>query len=73
MLLALAAVTYAQSDLDKINIEQVLGNERILSNHINCLLDKGPCTQTGRDLKCKYQALCDAFQQDYFGFNRTDF
>jgi hypothetical protein len=54
MLCALAAVTYAQSDLDKINIDQVLGNERILSNHINCLLDKGPCTQTGRDLKCKY-------------------
>ncbi|XP_058452973.1 ejaculatory bulb-specific protein 3-like [Malaya genurostris] len=36
---------------DNVNVDQVLGNDRILSNYLKCLLDKGPCTQEGRELK----------------------
>jgi hypothetical protein len=55
MLFALSAVAYAQkkSGIDNIDVDQVLKNDRILSNYIKCLLDKGPCTQEGRDLKSK--------------------
>lgn len=36
---------------DNVNIETVLSNERVLSNYIKCLLDKGACTREGRELK----------------------
>ncbi|XP_055546286.1 ejaculatory bulb-specific protein 3-like [Wyeomyia smithii] len=52
--LALTVVTSAQKYTDKfdnINVDQVLGNDRILNNYLKCLLDKGPCTQEGRELK----------------------
>lgn len=38
-------------NLDKIPIEQILGNDRILDNYIKCLLDKKECTDTGKELK----------------------
>lgn len=53
----LVATTVAQQPrqytdkFDNINVDQVLSNDRILSNYIRCLLDKGPCTQEGRELK----------------------
>lgn len=39
---------------DQVNIETVLQNDRVLTNYIKCLLDKGACTREGRDLKSKY-------------------
>lgn len=38
---------------DNVNIETVLSNDRVLSNYIKCLLDKGACTREGRELKSK--------------------
>lgn len=38
---------------DQVNIETVLSNDRVLSNYIKCLLDKGACTREGRELKSK--------------------
>lgn len=38
---------------DNVNIETVLSNDRVLTNYIKCLLDKGACTREGRDLKSK--------------------
>ncbi|CAG4947241.1 unnamed protein product [Colias eurytheme] len=36
---------------DNINIEEILGNPRLLKAYINCVLDKGKCTNEGRELK----------------------
>lgn len=47
------AQTYPKN-LDHVNIETVLSNDRVLTNYIKCLLDKGACTREGRDLKSKY-------------------
>lgn len=34
-------------------LETVLSNDRVLSNYIKCLLDQGPCTREGAELKSK--------------------
>lgn len=47
-----AAETYT-SRFDNVNVDQILSNDRILNNYIKCLLEKGPCTQEGRELKSK--------------------
>lgn len=39
---------------DNVNIETVLGNDRVLTNYIKCLLEKGACTREGRELKRKF-------------------
>lgn len=52
----LSTVVLAQNypnKFDNVNIETVLSNDRVLSNYIKCLLDKGACTREGRDLKSK--------------------
>lgn len=36
---------------DNIDIDEILKSERLLSNYINCLMDEGPCSQDGRELK----------------------
>lgn len=52
------AQTYPKN-YDQVNIETVLNNDRVLTNYIKCLLEKGACTREGRELKSKYllQAL----------------
>lgn len=42
---------------DKINIDQVLSNERVLNSHLKCFLNEGPCVQQSRDLKSEYELL----------------
>lgn len=54
LLMGIVCVAFAQkykSQYDNVNIETVLSNDRVLSNYIKCLLEKGPCTREGRDLK----------------------
>nr|XP_014097578.1 ejaculatory bulb-specific protein 3 isoform X2 [Bactrocera oleae]XP_014097579.1 ejaculatory bulb-specific protein 3 isoform X2 [Bactrocera oleae]XP_036222533.1 ejaculatory bulb-specific protein 3 isoform X2 [Bactrocera oleae] len=46
---------------DNVDVDGVLSNNRILTNYIKCLMDKGPCTQEGRELK---KLLPDALQTD---------
>lgn len=36
---------------DDIAIEDILSNERLLSNYVKCLLNEGPCTPDGQELK----------------------
>lgn len=38
---------------DNVDVDRILNNERILSNYIRCMMDEGPCTQEGRELKSK--------------------
>lgn len=46
---------------DNVDIDEILKSERLLTNYINCLLDEGPCTEDGRDLK---DTLPDAISND---------
>lgn len=36
---------------EKLNVEQVLNNDRVLTSHLKCFLNEGPCVQQARDLK----------------------
>lgn len=42
------------SQYDNFDVDRILHSERLLKSYIKCLLDKGPCTKEGRDLKSKY-------------------
>lgn len=47
----LIAVNAQNSRLENFDIESLLKNDRILNNYLKCILDKGPCTKEGRELK----------------------
>lgn len=56
LLMAFATLVVAQDytkKYDNVNIESALSNDRVLTNYIKCLLDKGACTREGRELKSK--------------------
>jgi len=40
---------------DNIDIDAILKSERLLRNYFNCLMDKGPCTREGLELKSELQ------------------
>lgn len=42
------------SKYDNINVDEILGNKRVLGNYIKCILDEGPCTPEGREFRSKY-------------------
>ncbi|XP_071449626.1 ejaculatory bulb-specific protein 3-like [Hetaerina americana] len=46
---------------DNVDIDRILSNARILNNYIKCLMDEGPCTAEGRELK---RTLPDALQTE---------
>lgn len=39
--------------LDAINMEMVLKNTRLVNSYVKCMLEKGPCTAEGRQMKRK--------------------
>lgn len=39
---------------DNVNVDMILSNQRVLNNYIKCMMDEGPCTAEGRELKSKY-------------------
>lgn len=41
------------SKYDNMNLDEVLGNKRLLNGYMKCALDQGPCTAEGKELKCK--------------------
>jgi len=41
------------SKYDHVNVDAILSNERVLTQYINCMLDKGPCTAEGREFRRK--------------------
>lgn len=53
--LAALATAAAQETYDKkydnFDVDEVLNNERLLKNYINCILDRGRCTREGTDFK----------------------
>lgn len=54
ILSTLALAQHFPNKFEQVNIETVLSNDRVLTNYIRCLLDKGACTREGRELKSKY-------------------
>lgn len=38
---------------DGIDLDEILANDRLLTGYVNCLLDLGPCTPDGKELKSK--------------------
>ncbi|XP_022910887.1 allergen Tha p 1-like [Onthophagus taurus] len=36
---------------DNVNIDDILNNKRLLKGYTNCILDKGPCSPDGAELK----------------------
>ncbi|KAG5883698.1 hypothetical protein JTB14_007417 [Gonioctena quinquepunctata] len=36
---------------DNVDYEEVLRSERLMKNYLNCLLDEGPCSPDGQELK----------------------
>lgn len=41
------------SMMEKIDIDQILKNDRLMSNNIKCFLNEGPCTAQLREMKSK--------------------
>ena len=54
IIVALALPQKYSTKYDNIDIDSILKNDRLLESHVNCLLDKGPCTKEGQDFKGTY-------------------
>ncbi|KAJ8983043.1 hypothetical protein NQ317_013248 [Molorchus minor] len=53
-LLCISSISLGQkysSKYDNIDIDKILSNHRVLTNYINCLMDKGPCTPEGKEFR----------------------
>nr|QYL00059.1 CSP2 [Eupeodes corollae] len=55
-----ARETY-DTKFDNIDIDEILGSERLLKNYVNCLAREGPCTTDGKMLQ---EILPDAVSTD---------
>lgn len=42
---------------DNIDLDEILSSERLLTGYVNCLLDQGPCTPDGKELKRKINTI----------------
>jgi hypothetical protein len=59
LLVAVAAAaekpkTYS-TKYDNVDVDSILGNGRILTSYVKCMLDEGPCTPDARELKSEYK------------------
>lgn len=39
---------------DNVDLDEIIQNQRLLKNYVNCLLDKGNCSPDGQELKSKF-------------------
>ncbi|XP_011866527.1 PREDICTED: ejaculatory bulb-specific protein 3 [Vollenhovia emeryi] len=55
LLISLVALVVADEKYtrkyDDVNVDKILQNNRVLTSYIRCLMDEGPCTAEGRELK----------------------
>ena len=55
VLCAFFVVAFAQEQYsdkyDNLDVDEIMGNERLFAGYSDCILDKGPCTAEGKDLK----------------------
>jgi hypothetical protein len=60
-----------ETKYDNINLDDVLGNNRLLTNYVKCLMSEGPCTPDGSMLKSKcdfeiFTLVCLKFSFSHF-------
>lgn len=58
ILCAICAAEVAQpktytTKYDNIDLDEIIHNDRLLKNYVDCLLEKGRCTPDGLELKSK--------------------
>lgn len=57
LLVTIFVVSFAQdkytTKYDNIDLDEIIGNKRLLKNYVNCLLETGTCTPDGQELKRK--------------------
>lgn len=53
LMLAIQAESY-DNRYDNVDLDEILQSERLLTNYIKCLGEKGPCTPDGKLLKGMY-------------------
>lgn len=51
VILLCASVYFCAGQEAGINVDEVLKNDRLLTQYINCILDKGRCNSEGYELK----------------------
>lgn len=62
-----AAIAYVVCDekyttkYDNMDLDQILHTERLLQNYVKCLMDEGPCTPDGAELR---RVLIEAMESD---------
>ena len=39
---------------DGVDLDEILASDRLLTGYVKCLLDHGPCTPDGKELKSKF-------------------
>ncbi|XP_021913269.1 putative odorant-binding protein A10 isoform X2 [Zootermopsis nevadensis] len=59
MLTAWVSAQNGSSKYEYVDVDALLSNHRTLNNYVNCVLDKGPCTPEGRDLKETFCTQCE--------------
>nr|QTJ02340.1 chemosensory protein [Agrilus zanthoxylumi] len=51
LVIAVVAADKYTTKYDNVDIDRILSNQRVLTNYIKCLMEEGPCTSEGRELK----------------------
>lgn len=57
ILLSLSAAAAGQkytTKYDDLNLDDILKNERLLSNYFKCIMGRGKCTVEGQELKSEF-------------------
>lgn len=51
IVVAVQAAEKYPTKYDDVDVDRILQNGRVLTNYIKCVMDEGPCTNEGRELK----------------------
>lgn len=74
VVIAVASAQQYTSKFDNVDVDNILKNDRILNNYIKCVLEKGPCTKEGRELKSKFlkiKLLTKSLIKFFYNFRNT--
>lgn len=47
-------ITKYTEKYDTVDIDQILASDRLVNNYFNCLMERGPCTPEGTELRGDY-------------------
>lgn len=51
---------------DDLNLDDILKNERLLSNYFKCIMGKGKCTVEGQELKSEFWLFVLSCNNEHF-------